>query len=87
LLGQRHGDPHSLALPAGKLVHVAFGQLAHMGSGQGVGYGSLIGRAPAFEKPLMGVAASADQLKHANAFRGDGRLRQKPKLLRQAAGG
>ena len=76
LLGESHGDPHPLALPAGELLEQPSLELVGAGGGERLGHGALILLAPLREQPLMGEAAAGHQLAHGDAVGGDRGLRE-----------
>ena len=76
LLRQRHGDPDALALPAGQFVDRALGQIRGAGRLKRRGHRLVVLHAPAAEKPLVRMPATADEIGHGYPFRGDRRLRQ-----------
>ena len=70
-LGERHGDPHPLALAAGQLVDRPAGEVERAGGGEGVVDGGPVGRRPLPEPALVRVAAAADEVGDGDALGGD----------------
>ncbi|MNT16957.1 hypothetical protein D3C72_1520840 [compost metagenome] len=77
MLCERHGDPDTLPLPAGKLVHRTLGKFDRIGGGESRGDGLVILPRPAGEQAVMRVPATADEIGNHDALRRDRRLRQK----------
>ena len=78
VLGQRHGDPRSLALPTGQRRDGPLDEVGDAGRREGVGDGRLVVRRPASEPALVGIAAATDQVPDGDAVRGDGGLGKEP---------
>ena len=68
-LGQRHGDPHPLPLPAGQLVDRPARELDGAGGDHGRGHGGLVLAAPLPQPRLVRVAAAGDQVGDRDAVR------------------
>ena len=76
LLGERHGDPDALPLPAGELRDGSVLQIRGAGRRQGILHGLLVVPAPLREEALMGEAAAGDELAHRDAVGGGRGLRE-----------
>jgi len=85
-LGQRHGDPHPLPLPARQLVDRAFGEVEGACRGQGLGDGTFVLARPAAEQPLVRMPAAADQVDDRDAVRRDRLLRKQAEHAGDVAG-
>ncbi|MNE63591.1 hypothetical protein D3C80_1589480 [compost metagenome] len=68
LLGERHGDPYALPLPAGEFVHRPLGQFDSIGGDEGCGHGLIILARPPREKAVMRMPAAADQIGNDDAL-------------------
>ena len=75
-LGQRHGDPHALALAAGQLVDRPVGQVERAGGAIASVDDRLVVGGPLPEPLLVRVAAAGDQVGDGDALGRDRRLRQ-----------
>ena len=71
LLGERHRNPHTLALTTGKLVHRSFGQSGCVRCRKRLGDGGVILATPPRQHPLMWMSASADEIGDNYPFRCD----------------
>ena len=83
MLGQDQGNPHPLALPAGKRIHRAVRKVIHLGHAQGGHDLVLIVRRPLPVPGLVGVPAPSHQVGHYQPIRGNRGLRQNPQATGQ----
>ena len=81
VLGEREGDPGALALAAGEVVDGEVAQGGRPGARQGGLDGGGVGFGPGAQGALVGVAAEADEGFDADAFGGDGLLREIGQVL------
>jgi hypothetical protein len=83
LLGERHGDPDPLALPARELVDGAIGEVAGTRGVQRGGDHLVVARVPARHGALVRVPAAPDEIRHRDALRRDGILWQQTQHARE----
>lgn len=76
LLGERHGDPDTLALTAREFVDRPFGEIVGLRRRKGGGDRYVVFARPAGKDPLMRMAAAADKVGDGDALGRDGRLGQ-----------
>ena len=76
LLGERHRDPHPLALTAGQLVDRAVGEVGGLGRVERGGDRLVVGASPRCECTLVRVTAAPDEVGDGDALGGDRALRQ-----------
>jgi len=86
-LGECHGDPDALALPAGEFVDGSFGERDGRGGAHCVGDDGFVGRGPLSEPLLVGVAATGDKVRYGDPFGCDRRLGQDPEAAGDFLGG
>ena len=78
VLGQGHGDPHSLALTSGQLVNRSSGQLDDSSAFQRRRHRLLIGGGPSSENSLVRSASARHQICDGDRRRSCRGLRQQP---------
>ena len=71
LLGERHGDPDALPLPAGQLVDGSVGEFGRSGEVQCFGDGGVVGGGPPRQHALVRMPAPGDQVADDDALWGD----------------
>ena len=62
LLGENHRDPGPLPLSAGEMVDLMVAEVRHPGQFECVGDGEVVSLGRGLEKPLVRVAAAADEI-------------------------
>ena len=85
-LGEHHGQPDPLSLPAGEAVDRHRREVHQVGALQGRGDGLLVGAAPGAEQPVVGVAAALDELENADPLGHDRLLGQQAEAAGHLAG-
>jgi hypothetical protein len=83
LLRERHRDPHPLPLTPRQFVDGPIRQIGRVRGVEGGGDGDVVVAAPPGEDRLVRMPAPAHEVRHRDAFRCDGRLRQETERARQ----